>query len=155
MKIYGINEYKYQPVSVKSRVYQIASNLGLIAKVTEVSKNCINVKLNIDTFEPSRPYQKFGYDKKTRINAVCWHGFRDFLEDLYDKNFVSVLIDYLRVVSIYNQKKVEYKNKEDFYDKHESTKPSDTNCTCNDVLLGFNNLSISLPNYRKIDNKNK
>ena len=131
MKIYGINEYKYQPVSVKSRVYQIASNLGLIAKVTEVSKNCINVKLNIDISKTPRPYQRFGYDKKTKINGVCWHGFKDFLSDLYNKNFVSVLTDYLRVVSMYNQKKVEYKNKEDFYKQHESTMPSNTNCICN------------------------
>jgi len=130
MKIYGTNEYKNQSISIKNKVYKIADSLGLIAEVSNVSKNCINVKLNIDTSKTPRPYQRFGYDKKTRINAVCWHGFKDFLVKLYNRFFMDALTDHLRIVTA----QIEYKNKLDFYDKYESTMPNNTNCICNSKI---------------------
>jgi len=79
-----------------------------------ISKNCFRVKLNKK--KENKNYQRTGFynnkdGSKRKINAICWHGFRDFLLNLYEHS------DKLRVVTA----QATYLNKEDFLNKYPDT----------------------------------
>tara|TARA_R100001443_G_C3343758_1_gene175076 strand:- start:561 stop:1058 length:498 start_codon:yes stop_codon:yes gene_type:complete len=110
MKIYNTKNI----AAFGSTLNSIACNLGVKLSWNQVSNNCYRVKLNLG---PEKKYQRLGFMRKkdnsrSKVNAVCWHGYRDFLKELYEipgNNF--------RVVTA----QATYNNKQDFYNKFEST----------------------------------
>jgi hypothetical protein len=91
----------------------IAENLKIELDFSKVSGNCYRVKLNLG---PEKKYQRLGFMRKkdgsrSKVNAVCWHGYRDFLKELY------LISGTFRVVTA----QATYNNIEDFYNKFEST----------------------------------
>jgi hypothetical protein len=91
----------------------IGKNINLIIDYNSVSNNCYNVKLKLDK---TKKYQRTGYmtcknGHKNKVNAVCWHGYRDFMIELYkySDNFK------IKTCHIY------YQNKQDFYDRYGDT----------------------------------
>ena len=110
MKIYNI---KNKPDFVKS-INQISNKLNIKLDYNLISKNCMRVKL-VKTKE-NKNYQRKGfYNNKNgtprKVNAICWHGYRDFLIELY-----KVYSD-LRVFTA----QITYNNKEDFELKYPDT----------------------------------
>ena len=103
MKIYNT---KNKSDFVKS-INQIANKLEIEIDYNSISGNCYRVKL-IKKKE-NKNYQRKGfYNNKNgtprKVNAICWHGFRDFLTELY-----KIYSD-LRVFTA----QITYNNKEDF-----------------------------------------
>jgi len=82
MKIYNTkNIWQFE-----STLWTIAGKLGIDLDMSQVSGNCYRVKLKLG---PTKKYQRLGFMKnkngsRRKINAVCWHGFRDFLIELYN-----------------------------------------------------------------------
>ena len=94
MKIYNTkNIWQFE-----STLYKISGKLGIDLDMNQVSGNCHRVKL------------KLGSRKK--VHAVCWHGYRDFLIELY-----NISGNNFRVVTA----QATYNNKDDFYSKYPST----------------------------------
>ena len=92
---------------------KISSDLNLIVDYKVVSNNCYNVRLRLDK---TKKYQRTGYmtcknGQKNKVNSVCWHGFRDFMIELYKIN------DNFRIKTC----DIYYQNKEDFYNRYEQT----------------------------------
>tara|TARA_R110001592_G_C12717970_1_gene708601 strand:+ start:167 stop:580 length:414 start_codon:yes stop_codon:yes gene_type:complete len=92
---------------------RISKNLNLNVDYKVVSNNCYNVKLRLDK---TKKYQRTGYmtcknGKKNKVNAVCWHGYRDFMIELYKINHNFRI----KTCDIY------YQNKEDFYNRYQQT----------------------------------
>ena len=110
MKIYGFKNNSLCSVDISN----IADKLGIKAVVNADSWNCYNVKLNRSNNDK---YQRTGHmysenlQRYNKVSAVCWHGFRDFMIELYkfDGN--------LRFVT----KQATYKNRNDFIDKYPDT----------------------------------
>ena len=95
-------------------INQIANKLGIEIDYNSISGNCYRVKL-IKKKE-NKNYQRKGfYNNKNgtprKVNAICWHGFRDFLTELY-----KIYSD-LRVFTA----QITYNNKEDFELKYPDT----------------------------------
>ena len=110
MKIYNI---KNKPDFVKS-INQISNKLNIKLDYNLVSKNCMRVKL-VKTKE-NKNYQRKGfYNNKNgtprKVNAICWHGFKDFLTNLFDQ------YPKLRVVTA----QITYNGYDEFMSKFEST----------------------------------
>jgi hypothetical protein len=109
MKIYNTkNIWQF-----KSSLWSIAGKLGIDLDMNQVSGNCHRVKLKLGT---SKKYQRLGFSRnkdgsRKKVNAVCWHGYRDFLKELY------LISGTFRVVTA----QATYNNIEDFYNKFEST----------------------------------
>ena len=110
MKIYNTkNIWQFE-----STLWTIAGKLGIDLDMSQVSGNCHRVKLKLG---PSKKYQRLGFMKnkngsRRKINAVCWHGFRDFLIELY-----NISGNNFRVVTA----QTTYNNKDDFYNKYPAT----------------------------------
>ena len=110
MKIYNTRN---KSDFVKS-INQIANKLEIEIEYNSISGNCYRVKL-IKKKE-NKNYQRKGfYNNKNgtprKVNAICWHGFRDFLTELY-----KIYSD-LRVFTA----QITYNNKEDFELKYPDT----------------------------------
>ena len=78
MKVYNIKDL----TCFESKLNEIASKLNIKLDYNLISKNCMRVKL-VKTKE-NKNYQRKGfYNNKNgtprKVNAICWHGFRDFL----------------------------------------------------------------------------
>ena len=110
MKIYNTkNIWQFE-----STLWTIAGKLGIDLDMSQVSGNCYRVKLKLG---PTKKYQRLGFMKnkngsRRKINAVCWHGFRDFLIELY-----NISGNNFRVVTA----QTTYNNKDDFYIKYPAT----------------------------------
>ena len=110
MKIYNTkNIWQFE-----STLWTIAGKLGISLDMSQVSGNCHRVKLKLG---PTKKYQRLGFMKnkngsRRKINAVCWHGFRDFLIELY-----NISGNNFRVVTA----QTTYNNKDDFYNKYPAT----------------------------------
>ena len=110
MKIYNTkNIWQFE-----STLWTIAGKLGIDLDMSQVSGNCHRVKLKLG---PTKKYQRLGFMKnkngsRRKINAVCWHGFRDFLIELY-----NISGNNFRVVTA----QTTYNNKDDFYNKYPAT----------------------------------
>ena len=109
MKIYNTKKIE----NFEDILNRISNDLNLNVDYKVVSNNCYNVKLRLDK---TKKYQRTGYmtcknGQKNKVNAVCWHGYRDFMIKLYkiSDNFK------IKTCDIY------YQNKEDFYNRYEST----------------------------------
>jgi len=110
MKIYGFknNDIRYINIS------NIAGKLGIKVVIDKNSSNCFNVKLNRSNNDK---YQRTGFmysenlQRYNKVSAVCWHGFRDFMIEMYK------LDGNLRFVTA----KATYKNRDDFIDKYPDT----------------------------------
>jgi hypothetical protein len=100
MKVYNIKTIENFEGSINS----IASNLEIALDYNPLSKNCYRVKLkkgpNKSKYQRLSPWitNKDGSKKKIG-GAVCWHGYRDFLINLYKVNqnirIVSATAEYL------------------------------------------------------------
>jgi hypothetical protein len=84
MKIYNIKTIE----NFVGKIEMIADKLKIKLDYDQVSSNCFRIKLNLDS---SRAYQRTSttLNKKgnyRKVHAVCWHGYRDFLIELYKLN---------------------------------------------------------------------
>ena len=110
MKIYNTkNIWQFE-----STLWGIAGKLGIDLDISQVSRNCHRVKLKLGQ---SKKYQRLGFSRnkdgsRKKVNAVCWHGYRDFLIELY-----NISENNLRVVTA----QATYNNKEDFYSTYSET----------------------------------
>ena len=110
MKIYNTqNKANF----VKS-IVDISNKLGIEIDYNSISKNCYRVVLKKD--KSSSKYQRTGFitlknGKKNKINSICWHGYKDFLTELYN------IYDDLRIFTA----QITYKSKKDFELNFEST----------------------------------
>ena len=104
MKIYNTkNIWQFE-----STLWGIAGKLGIDLNMNQVSGNCHRVKLKLGK---SKKYQRLGFSRnkdgsRKKVNAVCWHGYRDFLIELY-----NISANNFRVVTA----QATYYNKDDFY----------------------------------------
>ena len=110
MKVYNIKDL----LCFESKLNEIASKLNIKLDYNLISKNCMRVKL-VKTKE-NKNYQRKGYTSNKngtprKVNAICRHGFRDFLIELYKLN------SSFRVVTA----QITYNNKEDFELKYPDT----------------------------------
>ena len=103
MKIYNTkNIWQFE-----STMHSIAGKLQINIDMSKVSGNCHRVKLNLG---PTKKYQRLGFSvnkdgSRKKVNAVCWHGYRDFLIELY-----NISGNNFRVVTA----QATYNNKDDF-----------------------------------------
>ena len=98
----------------ENSINQIANKLGIEIDYNSISGNCYRVKLNKK--KENKNYQRKGfYNNKNgtprKVNAICWHGFRDFLTELYN------IYSDLRVFTA----QITYNNKQDFELKYPDT----------------------------------
>ena len=110
MKVYNIKDL----LCFESKLNEIASKLNIKLDYNLISKNCMRVKL-VKTKE-NKNYQRKGfYNNKNgtprKVNAICWHGFKDFLTNLFDQ------YPKLRVVTA----QITYDGYNEFMSKFEST----------------------------------
>jgi len=125
MKIYNIKNVE----NITDKLNKISNDLNIGLDYGFNSLNCIRVKL---TRKNNNKYQRTGFmysDKLNRynkVNAVCWHGFRDFLKSLYE------IDENLRVVTA----QTTYTNKENFYSTYEDTRYNNIGSKMQPVELG-------------------
>jgi hypothetical protein len=110
MKIYNTRNKS----DFENSINQIANKLGIEIDYNSISGNCYRVKLNKK--KENKNYQRKGfYNNKNgtprKVNAICWHGFRDFLTELYN------IYSDLRVFTA----QITYNNKKDFELKYPDT----------------------------------
>ena len=110
MKIYNTKNI----TNFNAILYEIKLRLNIEIDYNAISNNCYRVKL-IKKKE-NKNYQRKGYYNNKngtprKVNAICWHGFRDFLIELYKLN------SSFRVVTA----QITYNNKEDFELKYPDT----------------------------------
>ena len=103
MKIYNTRNKS----DFENSINQIANKLEIEIDYNSISGNCYRVKLVKK--KENKNYQRKGfYNNKNgtprKVNAICWHGYRDFLTELY-----KIYSD-LRVFTA----QITYNNKEDF-----------------------------------------
>ena len=75
---------------------ELGRRLNIEVDYNSISKNCFRVRLLKN--KDYKNYQRIGfYNNKDgsprKINAICWHGYRDFINELYTIN------ENLRIVS--------------------------------------------------------
>lgn len=109
MKIYNTKNIS----NFIGKICFIAEDLKIDLDFDKMSSNCWRVKLKLG---PSKKYRRLGFMRKkdgsrSKVNAVCWHGYRDFMIELY-----KISPDF-RIVSA----QATYNNKEDFYSKYPAT----------------------------------
>ena len=125
MKIYNIKNVE----NITDKLNKIGNDLNIGLDYSFNSLNCIRVKL---TRKNKNKYQRTGFmysDKLNRynkVNAVCWHGFRDFLKSLYE------IDENLRVVTA----QTTYTNKENFYSTYEDTRYNNVGSMMQPIELG-------------------
>ena len=125
MKIYNIKNVE----NITDKLNKISNDLNIGLNYGFNSLNCIRVKL---TRKNNNKYQRTGFmysDKLNRynkVNAVCWHGFRDFLKSLYE------IDENLRVVTA----QTTYTNKENFYSTYEDTRYNNIGSMMQPIELG-------------------
>jgi hypothetical protein len=146
MKIYNTkNIWQF-----KSTLWTIAGKLGIDLDMNQISGNCHRVKLKLG---PSKKYRRLGFMRKkdgtrSKVNAVCWHGYRDFIIQLY-----KISPDF-RIVSA----QATYNNKEDFYSKYPATGqnnigsmvdplPYEEACYCNLNAVSVSHKEIAANDY--------
>ena len=125
MKIYNIKNVE----NITDKLNKIINDLNIGLDYGFNSLNCIRVKL---TRKNNNKYQRTGFmysdtlNRYNKVNAVCWHGFRDFLKSLYeiDENF--------RVVTA----QTTYTNKENFYSTYEDTRYNNIGSMMQPIELG-------------------
>ena len=110
MKIYNTRNKS----DFENSINQIANKLEIEIDYNSISGNCYRVKLVKK--KENKNYQRKGfYNNKNgtprKVNAICWHGYRDFLTELY-----KIYSD-LRVFTA----QITYNNKEDFELKYPDT----------------------------------
>ena len=110
MKIYNTKNKS----DFENSINQISNKLGMGIDYNSISGNCYRVKLVKK--KENKNYQRKGfYNTKNgtprKVNAICWHGFRDFLTELYE------IYSDLRVFTA----QITYNNKEDFELKYPDT----------------------------------
>jgi len=110
MKVYNI---KHED-DFETTIIGVADKLNISVDKNYVSKNCMRIKLN--KIKENKNYQRTGfYDNKDgskrKVNAICWHGFRDFFIELYKYN------DSLRIVTA----NTTYTSVFDFYKNYNQT----------------------------------
>ena len=110
MKIYNTKNI----TNFNAILYEIKLKLNIEIDYNAISNNCYRVKL-IKKKENKNYQCKGYYNNKNgtprKVNAICWHGFRDFLIELYKLN------SSFRVVTA----QITYNNKEDFELKYPDT----------------------------------
>jgi hypothetical protein len=103
MKIYNTkNKHSFD-----KSILDISQKLGMKVDFNSISNNCYRVVLIKEKTSPK--YQRTGFltlknGQKNKVNSICWHGYRDFLIELYK------VYDGLRITTA----QITYKNKEDF-----------------------------------------
>ena len=110
MKVYNI---KHED-DFETTIIGVADKLNISVDKNYVSKNCMRIKLN--KIKENKNYQRIGYynnkdGSKRKVNAICWHGFRDFISEIYKFH------PHVRVVS----STATYLNKQDFEYKYPNT----------------------------------
>ena len=110
MKIYNTKNI----TNFNTILNEIQLKLNIDIDYNAISNNCFRVKLN--KRKENKNYQRTGfYNNKNgtprKINAICWHGYRDFLSQLYSYN------SGLRVVTM----TATYQNSMDFYRNYVQT----------------------------------
>tara|TARA_R110000782_G_scaffold232608_1_gene318820 strand:+ start:90 stop:500 length:411 start_codon:yes stop_codon:yes gene_type:complete len=110
MKVYNIKDL----TCFESKLNGIASKLNIKLDYNLISKNCMRVKL-VKTKE-NKNYQRIGFypnkdGSPRKVNAICWHGFKDFLTNLLDQ------YPKLRIVTA----QIIYNGHDDFMNKFEGT----------------------------------
>jgi len=110
MKIYNTKNI----TNFNTILHEIKLKLNIDIDYNAISKNCFRVKL-IKKKE-NKNYQRTGYynnkdGSKRKVNAICWHGFRDFITEIYKFH------PHVRVVS----STATYLNKQDFEFKYPDT----------------------------------
>ena len=101
-----------KPENIGRAVRQV----GLILDVPTCCGKAFNTKLYLDASDKNRKYQRHGFTitsagKYRRINAVCWHGYRDMMAALYE------LDPNARIKT----SMADYRNKLDFENRYEET----------------------------------
>jgi len=81
MKIYNTKNTNFSEI-----LKHISTKLNICVESNPISKNCYRVKLVKQ--KENKNYQRTGYYNNKdgtprKVNAICWHGFRDFLNELY------------------------------------------------------------------------
>jgi hypothetical protein len=138
MKVYGIDE---SALYVLGKVVGVKVIVNNIVYYSEKGKN--KGKLNYINF-CLRPigdnYRKIShkFGKERKVWAVCWHGHRDFMIELFRYNPNAKLTS----SPLNGPSSIVYDGKEDFYNKYENTynqeKPLNylgtiwNTCNCND-----------------------
>ena len=110
MKIYNTKNI----TNFNTILHEIKLKLNIDIDYNAISKNCFRVKLN--KLKENKNYQRTGYYNNKdgtprKVNAICWHGFRDFFIELYQHN------SNLRVVTA----NATYQNSFDFYKNYNQT----------------------------------
>ena len=110
MKVYNIKDL----TCFESKLNEISSKLNIKLDYNLISKNCMRVKL-VKTKE-NKNYQRIGFypnkdGSPRKVNAICWHGFKDFLTNLLDQ------YPKLRIVTT----QIIYNGYDDFMNKFEGT----------------------------------
>ena len=95
-------------------LHEIKLKLNIDIDYNAISNNCFRVKLN--KLKENKNYQRTGFynnkdGSKRKVNAICWHGFRDFISEIYKFH------PHVRVVS----STATYLNKQDFEYKYPNT----------------------------------
>ena len=110
MKIYNTKNI----TNFNTILYEIKLKLNIEIDYNSISGNCYRVKLVKK--KENKNYQRKGYYNNKngtarKVNAICWHGYRDFLTELYN------IYSDLRVITA----QITYNNKEDFELKYPAT----------------------------------
>ena len=110
MKIYNTKNI----TNFNTILYEIKLKLNIEIDYNSISGNCYRVKLVKK--KENKNYQRKGfYNNKNgtarKVNAICWHGYRDFLTELYN------IYSDLRVITT----QITYNNKQDFELKYPDT----------------------------------
>lgn len=69
-----------------SQIRQCASKTGVSLDNVRFKGNFIHFKVNLI----GEHYRKYKFERK--VNAVCWHGFRDFMREVYQVNSQAVIV---------------------------------------------------------------
>lgn len=77
MKIKGLN---------LSQIRHCASKTNIALDNVRSKGNFIHFKVNLI----GEHYRKYKFDRK--INAVCWHSFRDFIREIYKVNSQAIIV---------------------------------------------------------------
>ena len=109
MKVYNIKNTNFSEI-----LKHVSTKLNICVDSNPISKNCYRVKLVKQ--KENKNYQRIGYynnkdGSKRKVNAICWHGFRDFISEIYKFH------PHVRVVS----STATYLNKQDFEYKYPNT----------------------------------
>jgi len=114
MKIYNTKNI----TDFEDTLKEIKSRLNIEIDFNSISSNCYRVKLVKK--KENKNYQRTGfYNNKNgtprKVNAICWHGFRDFFKELYKHystlRVVTANTTYTSIFDFYkNYNQTGYKN---------------------------------------------